>query len=136
MTRIQPQLSVRRGREAIEFYAAAFGAVEDYRVGGTDDDPDVVAQLSIGDASFWVSDESPPHRNFSPESVGGATTRLLLIADDPAAVVAGAVAAGATEVQPAVEQHGWLLGRVTDPFGHDWEIGRPLGAWPPSDGDR
>jgi PhnB protein len=136
MTSIQPQLSVRRGREAIEFYAAAFGAVEDYRVGGTDDNPDVVAQLSIGDASFWVSDESPPHRNFSPESVGGATTRLLLIADDPAAVIARAVAAGATEVQPAVEEHGWLLGRVTDPFGHDWEIGQPLGSWPPSDGDR
>lgn len=57
-TRILPQLSVRRGRAAVEFYQAAFGAVEDYRVGGTDDDEDVVAQLSVGNASFWVSDDS------------------------------------------------------------------------------
>jgi hypothetical protein len=23
------------------------------------------------------------------------------------------------------------VGRVVDPFGHEWEIGRPLGDWPP-----
>lgn len=130
-TRILPQLSVRRGRAAIEFYKAAFGAVEDYRVGGTDDHEDVVAQLSVGEASFWVSDESPPHRNFSPESLGGATVRLLLIVEDPEAAVARAVAAGATEVAPVSEEHGWRLGRISDPFGHDWEIGKPLIPWPP-----
>ncbi len=53
---ISPQLSVRRGRAAIEFYKAAVGAVEDYRVGGTDEH-EVVAQLSVGNASFWVADE-------------------------------------------------------------------------------
>jgi hypothetical protein len=63
--RVLPQLSVRRGRAAIEFYAAALGAVEVYRVGGSDAHPDVVAQLAIGDASFRVSDESPEHGNFS-----------------------------------------------------------------------
>ncbi|MGH2899327.1 MAG: VOC family protein [Solirubrobacteraceae bacterium] len=55
---------------------------------------------------------------------------MALIVDDPAAVMAQAVAAGATEVHPAAEAHGWLLGRIADPFGHHWEIGRPLGAWP------
>src|SRR6266850_7308570 len=84
---IVPELSVRRGRIAVEFYKAAFGAVEDYRVGGTDDHEEVVAQLSVGNASFWVSDESPPHGNFSPESLGGATARMLLIVDDPGIVV-------------------------------------------------
>ena len=84
---IAAQLSVRRGRSAIEFYKAAFAAVEDYRVGGTDDEPAVVAQLSVGKTSFWVADESPPHDNFSPESLGGSTTRLLLIAEDPQANV-------------------------------------------------
>jgi PhnB protein len=93
---VLPQLSVRRGRAAVEFYKAAFGAVEVYRVAGTDAHPDVVAQLSVGNASFWVSDESPPHGNFSPESLGGGTVRMLLIVDDPEAVVARAVAAGAT----------------------------------------
>jgi PhnB protein len=130
-TRILPQLSVRRGRAAIEFYKAAFGAVEEYRVGGTDAHEPVVAQLSVGGASFWVADESPEHGNFSPETVGGATTRMLLIVDDPAATVARAVAVGATEVHPVVEEHRWRLGRVADPFGHHWEIGKPLIPWPP-----
>jgi hypothetical protein len=84
---IVPELSVRHGREAVEFYKAAFGASEVYRVGGTDDAPSVVAQLAVGDASFWVADESPPHGNFSPESLGGGTVRMLLIVDDPEAAV-------------------------------------------------
>jgi PhnB protein len=130
---IVPELSVRRGRVAIEFYQAAFGAATDYQVGGTEDNPDVVAQLSVGQATFWVSDESPPHENFSPESLGGGTARILLIAEDPDAVVNQAVAAGATEVYPVADEHGWRLGRIKDPFGHHWEIGKPLIAWPPAD---
>jgi PhnB protein len=131
MAVIQPQLSVRRGRAAVDFYRAAFGAEESYRVGGTEDEPSVVSQLVIGEGAFWVSDESPSHGNFSPETVGGGTTKLLLIVDDPAAVVQQAVGAGAREVHPVSEEHGWLLGRIEDPFGHHWEIGKPLGNWPP-----
>jgi PhnB protein len=129
---VSPQLSVRRGREALGFYKAAFGAVEVYRVGGTSENEDVVAQLSVGNASFWVSDESPPNKNFSPESLGGSTVRLLLIVQDPHSVVERAVALGATEVSQVEEEHGWLLGRIEDPFGHHWEIGKPLVEWPPS----
>ena len=129
---VSPQLSVRRGREAIEYYKAAFGAVEIYRVGGTDEHESVVAQLAVGTASFWVSDESPPNKHFSPESLGGSTVRLLLIVEDPRATVARAVSLGATEIYAVVEAHGWLLGRVEDPFGHQWEIGKPLIDWPPA----
>jgi PhnB protein len=132
--RVVPQLSVRRGRAAIEFYKAAFGAVEEYRVGGTDDHEAVVAQLSIEGAPFWVEDDSPAHANYSPESLGGATTRMLLIVDDPEAMLARAVSAGATQVRPVSEEHCWLLGRVADPFGHHWEIGKPLIEWPPAPG--
>jgi PhnB protein len=131
MLTIQPQLSVRRGRAAIEFYKAAFGAVEVYRVGGTDDHEAVVSELRVGEGTFWVADESPEHQNFSPESLGGSTTRLLLIVEDPPAVLRQAVAAGATQVRPVAEEHRWLLGRIEDPFGHHWEIGRPLIPWPP-----
>jgi PhnB protein len=129
---ISAQLSVRRGREAIEFYEKAFGAVEDYRVGGTEDNPSVVAQLSVDGSTFWVADESPENANFSPESVGGGTVRMLLVVDDPEAAIDRAVRAGAREVYPASEEHGWLLGRVADPFGHHWEIGKPLIHWPPA----
>jgi PhnB protein len=132
--RVVPQLSVRRGREAVEFYERALGAVEVYRVGGTDQHPDVVSQLVIGDASFWVADEAPGAGNHSPESLGGGTVRLLLQVDDPHASVERAVTAGATEVYVVTEAHGWLLGRVVDPYGHDWEIGKPLIDWPPTSG--
>ena len=125
------QLAVRRGRAAIDFYRAAFGAVEEYRVGGTAENEPVVAQLAIGAATFWVADEAPEHGNFSPESVGGGTVKMLLVVDDPQAVVAQALAAGATQVYAVAEEHGWLLGRIDDPFGHHWEIGKPVGAWPP-----
>jgi PhnB protein len=125
------QLSVRRGREAIEFYKRAFGAVELYRVGGTDEHEAVVSQLGVGESSFWGADESPTHENFSPETVGGSTSRLLLIVDDPDATVAQAVSAGATVVRHVTEEHRWRLGRIRDPFGHHWEIGKPLISWPP-----
>ena len=126
-----PQLSVRGGLAALAFYRAAFGAEIDYQVGGTGENQSVVAQLSIEGAAFWVADESPQHGNYSPESVGGSTTRMLLIVDEPQAAIDRAVAAGATLVYPAASEHGWLLGRVQDPFGHHWEIGKPLIPWPP-----
>ena len=132
---VSPQLSVRRGREALEFYSAAFGAEEVYRVGGTEDGDEVVAQLSVGSTTFWVADESPPNGNPSPESLGGSTVRLLLVVKSPRSAVERAVALGATLVSPVAEEHGWLLGRIEDPFGHRWEIARPPAEWPPSHGD-
>jgi PhnB protein len=134
MTSILPQLFVRRGRAAIDFYVEAFGAVEEYRVGGTDEHEPVVAQLSVGEASFWVHDESPSLGNVSPEAVDGTTVRLLLIVEDPVAVVDRAVAAGATVTGAVADEHGWRVGRIVDPFGHHWEIGKPLVPWPPGAG--
>jgi PhnB protein len=131
MKSVQPQLSVRGGRAAVEFYKAAFGAVEVFRFGGDDQNDEVVAQLSVGDAQFWVEDESPSYGNFAPPTVGGATARMLLIVDDPATVLARSVKLGAKEVSPVAEEHGWLLGRIDDPYGHRWEIGHPLVPWPP-----
>lgn len=123
---IAPLLSVRQGARAVAFYQAAFGAVEVYRV----DDPDgaVVARLSVQGAEFWVSDESPEHENFSPESLGGGTVRLIMSVADPDALVAQSCAAGARVVSPVEEAYGWRVGRIVDPFGHHWEIGRPLPA--------
>jgi len=85
-----------------------------------------VARLAIDGAEFWVGDESPEHFNFSPETLKGATVRIILVVADPDAVFARARAAGAEEVYPVGEEHGWRIGRVRDPFGHHWEIGREL----------
>jgi ribose 5-phosphate isomerase B len=125
------QLSVRRGRAAVEFYKDALGAIEVYRVGGTDEHEAVVSQLTVAGSSLWVADESPEHLNFSPESLGGSTTRLLLVVADPDTALARAVAAGARQVRAVADEHGWRMGRIEDPFGHHWEIGRPLVGWPP-----
>ena len=129
---VSAQLAVRRGRAAVDFYKAAFGAVEVHRVGGTDAHEPVVAELAVGDSSFWVADESPEHEAFSPETLGGVTVKLLLVVDEPQAVIDRAVRLGARLVYAAESQHGWLLGRIEDPFGHHWEIGKPLIDWPPA----
>jgi PhnB protein len=68
---------------------------------------------------------------FSPRVIGGATGRMLLVVDDPESLLVTAVAAGAAQTSPVGREHGWLLGRLVDPSGHEWEVGRPLGAWPP-----
>jgi PhnB protein len=128
MEGVSAELSVRHAREAVEFYKAAFGAVEVHRVEHGDD---VVSQLAVGETAFWVSDESPEQGNVSPETLGGSTVRLLLVADDPDKVVERAVSLGARQVVPVHDEHGWRLGRVEDPFGHHWEIGKPLVPWPP-----
>ena len=120
-TSITAPLSVRNWAGAMDFYKAAFGAVELYRVPGGG-----VGQLSVGGAAFWVAQESPSHHNFSPESLGGCSVRMLLIVADPAAVCAQAIRAGATQIYPVADAHCWRLGRIVDPFGHHWEIGKPL----------
>jgi len=122
---LAPILSVRNGVQAIDFYKAAFGAKELFRIQAPDGA--VVAQLCISNSEFWVADESPEHLNFSPETLGGATTRMILVSDHPDTVFAQAVAAGATVVWPVADQpYGWRVGRLVDPFGHHWEIGKPL----------
>lgn len=122
---IKPTLSVKGAALAIDFYKAAFNAEELMRV--TAPDGDTVAELSIGGAAFYVADESPDHGNNSPERLGGVSVRLGLLVDDPDAIARQAIAVGATEIYPVANQsYGYRLGRLADPFGHHWEIYRPL----------
>src|SRR5215211_5337830 len=102
---VAPMLSVRNGARAVDFYASAFGAVEVYRV----EDPGgaVVSRLSVAGAEFWLSDESPEHSNFSPETLGGGTVRMILTVPDPDAMFAQALAAGARQVVAVEEAYGW-----------------------------
>jgi PhnB protein len=113
---------------ALAFYESAFGARVLHSVGEGDD---IVAQLAIGDAAFWIAATGPSAERLVPRAIGGATGRVLLVVDDPDAVFARAVIAGAKCKSPVDEEHGWRLGRLIDPFGHEWEIGKPLINWPP-----
>jgi PhnB protein len=129
MTSIQPELWVERASQAVTFYTAAFGARVLHRVGEGDD---IVVQLAVGEAAFWVAAANPDRGRLSAQAIGGATSRTLLVTDDPDAVLRRAVEAGATQMSAASEEHGWRLGRIIDPFGHEWEIGKPIGSWPPA----
>jgi PhnB protein len=121
-TSIAPWLSVRNSAKAVKFYKSAFGAVETYRV--EDPDGNAVLKLSVKGAEFWLSDSTSD--DTSPEMLGGGSIRMILTVSDPDSLFAQALQAGATEVFPVGEEHGWRLGRLVDPFGLHWEIGRPV----------
>ena len=121
-TSLSPWLSVRSTARAVAFYKSAFGAIETYRL--EDPDGNAVIKLSIAGAEFWLSDS--PSDNATSEMVGGNTIRMILTVADPDTLFKQALTAGATEIFPVGEAHGWRLGRLVDPFGLHWEIGRLL----------
>lgn len=80
MTSIQPELWVDRGAAAVTFYEKAFGATVLHRVG---EGEDIVAQLAVGTAAFWVAAAGSSTQRLTPRAIGGATGRTLLIVGDP-----------------------------------------------------
>jgi PhnB protein len=127
VSHFEPELWVGDPATAIDFYAEAFGAAVLHRVGVGND---IVAQLAVDDARFWVSNTGATR--FDPRVLGGATGRTLWVVADPEVVVSAALEAGAELASTVGDEHGWRLGRIVDPFGHEWEIGHPLGDWPPT----
>jgi len=119
-TTIAPWLSVRNSSKAVAFYTSAFGAIETYRL--EDPDGNAVVKLSINGAEFWLSDSSVD----DSIPLGGNTVRMILTVTDPDAIFAKAVQAGAKEIFPVTEEYGWRLGRLEDPFGLHWEIGKQI----------
>lgn len=119
---IQPWLSVHNSKQALEFYRQAFGAKETYLLETGDES--VIARLSVEGAEFWIADESPG--NFNSPTLNSGTVRMILITQYPQPIFDMAIKAGAKQVFPIAEEHGWKLGRIVDPFGHHWEIGHPV----------
>ena len=122
-TSIAPWLTVQNSADAVDFYKAAFGAIKVYQL----ETPDgLIARLSVNGAEFWVSGGIPENENKNPASLGGETIRMILTVENPEPLFAQALEAGASEIFPVGEDHGWRLGRLVDPFGFHWEIGHPL----------
>jgi PhnB protein len=119
-TTIAPWLAVSDAQKAVDFYTAAFGAVEVYRLEDVDGKV-AVAQLEVDGAPFWVQEESD-----TGSAIGSTSVRMILSVEDPSSAYDRAVAAGAIEVAPVSEEYGWRTGRITDPFGYDWELSRQL----------
>jgi PhnB protein len=121
VTTIAPWLSVPNATEALAFYRAAFGAV-DLESHADERGAVQVANLWIGGAEFWVQTDP----DSSPKPAREGSVRMILAVDEPDTLFARAINAGATEVYPIADAHGWHIGRIVDPFGHHWEIGRRL----------
>lgn len=130
-TRIAPMLAVSDPVAAIAFYTRAFNAVELWRIAPHG----MVAGMSIDGADFFLAHESPPNGTHSPAGAGYTTVRIELFVDDPHAVHATAIAAGAREHSPVAEHEHqleggdtlrMLQGSIIDPFGHVWLIGKFL----------
>jgi PhnB protein len=121
MTGIAPWITVRNGNDALAFYKAAFGAVDVERhedAGGVVQ----VAQLWIGGADFWIQTDPLSH----PGADGDPPVHMILDVDEPDIVFDRALAAGAVEINPMDDAYGWRIGKLADPFGHVWEVGRRL----------
>lgn len=119
---IIPQLRVRGGAAAIDFYQRAFGAVELMRL-QEESGRIGYAELSLGEAKFALSDEYPDYQAMSPATLGGTSVALSIYVADADATFAQAVTAGATVRYPVQDQfYGDRNGTVLDPFGHQWTI--------------
>src|SRR5262245_29745864 len=113
-TSISPWISVKDGLAAVNFYKQAFGATENYRLEMPDG---LVVRFSVEGAEFWVSGEIRAGSDPGIENIGENPVRLILTVSNPDDIFESALKAGATEIFPVGESHGWRLGRISDPFG-------------------
>jgi len=119
---IAPWISVPNATAAVDFYTRALGAEEREVLRDEDSGRVIVAQLAVGDADFWLQDDPDV-----PDSVsGGKPVHMILAVPDPDAAFERALQAGAEEINPVGEGNGWRIGRMADPYGNHWEIGRRL----------
>src|SRR3982750_3564672 len=113
-TSIAPWLSVEDVTKAADFYKAAFDAVEIYRLEAPDGA--LVFQLAVNGAAFWLSTGTPENEDAITAPLGNGAIRMILTVSNPDVLFAKALQAGATEVYPVGEEHGWKLGGIVDPF--------------------
>lgn len=126
-------LTVRGASDAIEFYKRAFGAIELFRL-NTPDGKIAHGEFKIGDSMFMISDENPECNIASPEKLGGSPVTLHLYVADAGATFSDAIKAGAKETMPLANQFwGDRMGKIVDPFGHQWLIATHIEDVDPSE---
>ncbi|MEC7761382.1 MAG: VOC family protein [Pseudomonadota bacterium] len=118
-----PYIVCRDAPAAIDFYVAAFGAVEDFRMTEPGSGKLGHAELEIGGARLMLADEWPDFGANSPDTIGGTAVTLYLQVEDVDAVVAKAEKAGAMVLRaPADQSFGERTATLMDPFGHRWML--------------
>lgn len=124
MATVKPFLTVANGRKAVEFYIAAFGAIETKRFEMSDNK--ISSVIEIDNAEFYVGDEEPNNGNLSPDEKSRNSVRMILNTKKADKIFEKALANGATELCPMTTEEDWRIGKLKDPFGHIWEIGYKL----------
>lgn len=130
---VTPYLAVKNGVKALEFYKKAFHATETYRVLMPDGRLGH-AEMRLGDSIIMLSDEFPEYGSTAPGTIGGSPVNIHLYVEDVDAVFKTAVAAGAKERQPVMDQfYGDRSGQLEDPFGHLWWVATHKEDVPPAE---
>jgi len=123
---LSPHLVCAGAADAIDFYKAAFGATEMFRLAGPDGKL-MHGCVSLNGSSVMLVDENPAFGMLSPKSLHGSPVTIHLIVKDADAVVQRAVDAGATVKMPVQDMFwGDRYGLVEDPFGHRWSVATPV----------
>jgi PhnB protein len=125
-----PELIVRNGPAALEFYKDVFGAVEVDRMMTPDGKKLIHGELTLDGHKFFVCDEFSASEGGtckSPHTLGGTGVRVTILVDDADRVVERAVAAGARVSMPVQDMFwGGRYGKIVDPFGHEWGVNQQL----------
>lgn len=124
ITTITPFLTVNNGKKAVDFYIAAFAAIEIKRFAKPDDK--LYSTISIEGAKFYIGDEEPELGNTSPGINSNSPVRVILQTKNADELFNKAIQAGATIICPMETEEDWRMGKLKDPFGHTWEIGYTL----------
>lgn len=124
---LSPYIAVRGAAKAIDFYKKAFGATELFRLVDPASGKIGHAELKIGKGLLMLSDEYPDFGALSPDSLGGACTKLHIDVPDAEKTFTSAEAAGATVLRKLELQfHGCKQGLIADPFGYSWFISQRI----------
>lgn len=120
---VTPCLTVRGVDQAVEFYGAAFGAIETKRLYNAEGTWILHAELKIGNSVIILTEEQPFLGVLSPASLGGSATHGHIYIKDVDDFVGKALDNGATEMTPVTDTYwGDRMATLVDPFGHVWTV--------------
>jgi PhnB protein len=119
---VTPYLAIKNAAKAVEFYKNAFGATESYKLMMPDGRLGH-AEIRLGDSMIMLADEFPEYGGKAPATLGGSPVSIHLYVEDVDAFFKKALAAGAKELKPVMDQfYGDRSGQLEDPFGHLWWV--------------
>ena len=125
-----PELIVKDGAGALDFYTSVFGAVEMHRMTQPGSGKLIHGELSLDGHKLFICDEFAPEEGGtckSPQTLGGTGVRITLMVDDADEIVQRATTAGAEVILPVADMFwGGRYAKIRDPFGHEWGINQQI----------